>query len=52
MQRVAYNGHKRKHAMKFQGVTSPCGLALHLSGPLEGRRHEWTSRNFGRHYVY
>ena len=42
LQRVAYNGHKRKHAMKCQGVTSPCGLDLHLSGPLEGRRHEWT----------
>ena len=52
---LAYNRPKRKHAMKFQGVTSPFGLALHLSGPLEGRRQleyvcsEWTRRNFGRH---
>ena len=41
-QRVAYSGHKRKHAIKFQALTTPCGLAMHLSGPLEGRRHDWT----------
>lgn len=42
MQRVCYNGHKRKHGLKYQAVTSPCGLAMHLCGPMEGRRHDWT----------
>jgi nuclease HARBI1 len=41
-QRVLYNGHKRKHALKFQAVTSPDGLILHAHGPMEGRRHDWT----------
>lgn len=41
-QQVCYNGHKRTHALKFQVVSSPCGLALHLAGPMEGRRHDWT----------
>ena len=26
LQNVAYNGHKRKHALKFQTVTTPDGL--------------------------
>eukprot|EP00171_Calliarthron_tuberculosum_P002001 IDg2001t1 len=30
IQRVAYNGHKRKHALKCQAVTSPDGLILHV----------------------
>lgn len=42
LQRVAYNGHKRTHAIKFQSVTTPCGLAMHVAGPMEGRRHDWT----------
>ena len=41
-QRVAYNGHKRKHAIKYQAVSAPDGLVQHLYGPLEGRRHDWT----------
>jgi hypothetical protein len=41
-QRAAYNGHKRKHALKFQALMSPDGLILHAAGPLEGRRHDWT----------
>lgn len=42
LQRVAYNSHKRKHAIKFRDITSPCGLVLHLAGPIERRRHDWT----------
>jgi nuclease HARBI1 len=42
LQRVAYNGHKRKHALKFQVVLTPDGLILHCAGPIEGRRHDWT----------
>ncbi|CDF38936.1 unnamed protein product [Chondrus crispus] len=41
-QRVVYNGHKRKHALKYQAVTTPDGLILHAAGPIEGRRHDWT----------
>ena len=36
-QRVVYNRHKRRHALKFQAVNSPDGLVLHLHGPVEGR---------------
>lgn len=39
-QRVVYNGHKRKHALKFQAVTTPDGLCIHLHGPEVGRRHD------------
>jgi nuclease HARBI1 len=42
IQRVAYNGHKRKNALKFQAILTPDGLILHLAGPIEGRRHDWT----------
>lgn len=42
MQKVAYNGHKRKHALKFQAVNTPDGLIMHVYGPIEGRRHDWT----------
>lgn len=38
----AYNGHKRKHAITFQGITSLCSLLLHLVGPIEGQRYDWT----------
>ncbi len=41
-QNVAYNGHKRKHAMNFQVVSTPDGLFLHTFGPIEGRHHDWT----------
>eukprot|EP00171_Calliarthron_tuberculosum_P009482 IDg9482t1 len=41
-QLVAYNGHKRKHALKYQAVNSPDGMILHAYGPMEGRRHDWT----------
>ena len=42
MQRVVYSGHKRKNALKFQALITPDGLIYHASGPLEGRRHDWT----------
>ncbi|ETV76858.1 hypothetical protein H257_09294 [Aphanomyces astaci] len=37
-----YNGHKRKHAIKFQSVVTPDGLISHGFGPGEGRRHDLT----------
>lgn len=36
-QRSCYNGHKRKHALKFQSVTLPNGLILQMFGPMEGK---------------
>ena len=41
-QRVVYNGHKRKHGLKFQSVAIPNGLIGNLKGPYEGRRHDST----------
>lgn len=41
VQNAAYNGHKRRHALKYQTITLPDGLILHASGPLEGCRHDW-----------
>lgn len=42
LQRVVYNGTKRKHALKFQAVTTATVIVLHVHGPVEGRRHDWT----------
>ncbi|OWZ16988.1 hypothetical protein PHMEG_0009132 [Phytophthora megakarya] len=39
-QRSMYNGHKRKHAIKFQIVVTPVGMITYLYGPSEGRRHD------------
>ena len=32
-QRVVYNGHKRKHAMKYQAVNTLNGMIQHVHGP-------------------
>lgn len=40
-QHAAYNGHKRKHALKFQTITTPDGLIIHAHGPMAGSRHDW-----------
>ena len=42
LQRVDYNGHKQKTYLKFQAVTSPEGMILNVSGPIEGRRNDQT----------
>lgn len=42
LQNICYNGHKRKHALKFQAVTTVDGMFYHMFGPVEGRRHDWT----------
>ena len=39
-QRVAYNGHKKIHALKFQALMLPNGIIGHLYGPFEGRRND------------
>ncbi|KAF0715740.1 hypothetical protein AaE_011261 [Aphanomyces astaci] len=41
-QRTMYNGHKRKHVIKFQTVVTPDGLISHVFGPGEGRRQDLT----------
>lgn len=41
MQRDCYNGHKRKHALKYQAITTPDGMVLNLCRPVVGRRHDW-----------
>lgn len=39
-QRHVFNGHKRKHALKYQSVTTPDGVIVHLNGPHEGKVHD------------
>jgi len=34
LQRVCYNGHKRRHAIKFKSICTPDGLLFHLFGPV------------------
>ncbi|ETV93793.1 hypothetical protein H310_12357 [Aphanomyces invadans] len=41
-QRTVYNGHKRRHAVKFQTLVTPDGIIAHAYGPIEGRRHDLT----------
>jgi nuclease HARBI1 len=40
MQRHVFNGHKRVHALKYQSVVCPDGIIVHMSKPLEGKRHD------------
>ncbi|ETI51478.1 hypothetical protein F443_05166 [Phytophthora nicotianae P1569] len=39
-QKYVFNGHKRKHALKYQSVLAPDGIIVHLSGPFPGTRHD------------
>ncbi|CAB1108116.1 unnamed protein product [Ectocarpus sp. CCAP 1310/34] len=39
-ERFFYNGYKRKHAIKFQGVVTPDGLFVDLYGAEVGTRHD------------
>lgn len=34
------NRHKSKHALKYQAVTIPDGQVVHVSGQIEGCRHD------------
>ena len=40
LQGPMYNGKDRKHALKYQGVTTPDGMFLQLAGPWPGSRHD------------
>ncbi|KAF8317712.1 hypothetical protein DL93DRAFT_2187652 [Clavulina sp. PMI_390] len=41
-QQVSYNGYKKQHATKYQGVTTPDGLIALCFGPVAGRRSDGT----------
>ncbi|KAF0706797.1 hypothetical protein AaE_013942 [Aphanomyces astaci] len=41
-QRTVFNGHKRRHAVKFQSLVTPDGIISHAFGPIEGRRYDLT----------
>ena len=40
LQRCVYNGHKRKHCLKYHCIVVPDGLIAHAYGPWEGRRND------------
>lgn len=44
-QRQVYNGHKRKHSIKYQALSTPDGIIVHLHGPHEGKTHDATMLN-------
>ena len=39
-QELLYNGHKRRHAVKWQGLQLPNGIMPMPFGPLNGRHHD------------
>ena len=42
-QREVYSsGHKRHHGLRYQAVTTPDGIVVHMYGPVIGRRHDST----------
>lgn len=66
-QRMFYNGHKKKHGIKFQTVQSVCGLIVDYYGPMlgkhgdgrmysasgiEARVHNMCVRSGGIWYIY
>jgi hypothetical protein len=42
LQKRIFSGHKRKHCLSFQGLTTPDGLCIHFFGPCEGSKHDVT----------
>ena len=39
-QRVTYNGHKRKHGLKYQSITTPNDIITNLLGSVKRSRHD------------
>ena len=39
-QKQFFNGHKRIHSLKFQGITFPDGIIAFMDGPYAGSRHD------------
>eukprot|EP00644_Phytophthora_capsici_P002452 jgi/Phyca11/543127/estExt2_Genewise1Plus.C_PHYCAscaffold_110191 len=42
LQKVCFSGHKRRHCLNYQGVSTPDGLCISFYGPIEGRLHDST----------
>lgn len=42
VQRSQYDGHKKKHGLKYQALVAPNGIIVHAYGPVDGRRHDTT----------
>lgn len=40
LQNACYNGHKKRHLLKFQTVTTPGDLIIQSLAPAEGRSHD------------
>lgn len=41
-QEAYYNGHKRKHVLKYQSLVAANGMYAHFYGPIVGRHHDST----------
>ena len=41
IQRRFYNIHYKKHSIKFQGIYTPDGLIISITGPWEAIAHDW-----------
>ena len=39
-QQEFYSGHKKYHCLRFQAITTPDGIIVHLGGPFPGRHHD------------
>lgn len=58
LQQVAYNVHKQKYALKYQVVTTPDGICIHLHRLEVGRRHDMflciirNGRNVAVYFTY
>lgn len=42
MRKIYYNGHKRKHALRYQAVKTAYGMFYHVYGLVERSLHDWT----------
>lgn len=40
LQKIVYNGHKRKHVVKSQAIITADEMFYHVFGPIEGRHHD------------
>ena len=42
-QELYYSGYKKCHAVKYQALSTPDGLIVHLAGPSTGQESAWTA---------
>jgi len=52
-QQEFYSGHKRMHCLKYQAISTPDGIIVHLGGPFAGRHNDAgiLIRSSIRHYL-